>query len=239
LAEPLRPKPAQLALGAAFAGVVVAWPFFAQALAERLGVREFALAILAVGALSVLAMRGALPSDLAFRWTDSAALAALVLGAAWTGDEAFLRLVPAWIYVALARVFDASARAGNSVIERAAFAIQPYAPDFIRPYCRRLTRVWAAIFLANALAIAALALFAPLAWWRAWTGWLAWLAFTAISAGEFAVRKAHFRIYDDGPIDAFFERLFPAADTEMGRRSNEYKRQMRRALGRPERGKLR
>ncbi|HTO71126.1 MAG TPA: hypothetical protein VMR31_14790 [Myxococcota bacterium] len=237
MAELPRPSPAQLALGAAFAVAVVAWPFFAEALAERLGVRAFAGAILGVGVVSLVAMRGALPRDLAFRWSDSAVLGGLVAAAALSGQALWLWLVPAWIYAALARVFDASARAGNSVLERAAFLLQPHAPDFIRPYCRRVTRLWAALFLANALTIAALALFAPLAWWRAWTGWLVWPAFAAISAVEFAVRKIHFRSYDGGPIDSLFERFFPAADTEMGRRSNEYKSRMRRALGRPERGR--
>jgi uncharacterized membrane protein len=234
LASAGRPTAAQLALAALFGGIVVAWPFLAEAIAERIGVRPFAGAILALGAASALGMRGALPHDLAFRWSDSAVLGALVLCAAATGQAVFLWLVPAWIYVALARVFDASARAGDSVIERVAFAIQPYAPDFIRPYCRRVTRLWAGLFVANAAVIAALALFAPLAWWSAWTGWVGWLVFVAISAVEFAVRKLHFRIYDDNPLDRVFERWFPAADTEMGRRSNEYRLQMRRALGRPE-----
>ncbi|HXZ84233.1 MAG TPA: hypothetical protein VEI82_01975, partial [Myxococcota bacterium] len=231
------PSSAQLATGGAFAAVIVAWPFFAEAVAEFVGVRPFACAVLALGALSALGVRGALPAELHFRWLDTALLGGLVLAAALTGRPVFLWLVPAWIYAALARLFEASARAESSLIERAAFLLQPHAPEFIRPYCRRVTRLWAAIFLANALAIAALALFAPLAWWRAWTGWMVWPVFAAISAVEFAVRKAHFRIYDDGPVDAVFERLFPAADTEMGRRSNEYKREMRRALGRPERGR--
>jgi len=237
LANAARPTGAQLAIGGAVAVAVLGWPFLADVLAERMGVRAFACAVLALGALSALGVRRGLPAELRFAWLDSAGLAALVGAAALSGREVFLWLVPAWLYLALARLFEASARSGESLIERVAFAIQPYAPDFIRPYCRRVTRLWAGIFLANALAIAALALFAPLAWWRAWTGWMSWLAFIAISALEFAVRKAHFRIYDDGPLDAFFERLFPAAETEMGRRSNEYKSHMRRALGRPERGR--
>lgn len=237
MASAARPSAGQLAIGAAAVALVLGWPFAADALAERIGVRAFACAVLALGVLSALAMRRALPSELHFGWVESLGLAALVIAAAVSGAPVFLRLVPAWLYLALARLFDASARAGDSLIERVAFALQPYAPDFIRPYCRRVTRLWAGVFLANALAIAALALFAPLAWWRAWTGWLGWLVFIAISAVEFAVRKAHFRIYDDGPLDAVFERLFPATATEMGRRSNEYKSRMRRALGIPERGR--
>ena len=164
-------------------------------------------------------------------------LVALVALAFATGERVFLLLLPAWVYAALARIFAASLRGGGSVIERVAFAMQPYAPDFIRPWCRGVTRFWAAVFLANALLVAALALAAPLAWWRLYTGAIVWLVFAALSVVEFAARKAHFRNYDDGPIDLLFERFFPSDRTEMGRRAIAYKSQMRRSLGRPERGR--
>ena len=93
------------------------------------------------------------------------------------------------------------------------------------------------MFLLNALGIAALALFAPPAWWRAFTGWIVWLVFGVISLVEFVVRKTHFRNYDGGPIDSAFEFFFPADGNEMGRRANAYKGERRRALGRPERGR--
>ena len=60
--------------------------------------------------------------------------------------------------------------------------------------------------------------------------------FVALSLAEFVVRKAHFRNYDGGPLDTPFECFFPADQNEMGRRANAYKGEMRRSLGRPERG---
>jgi uncharacterized membrane protein len=137
------------------------------------------------------------------------------------------------VQLAIARVFWRSLRDGESIFERVAFGIQPYAPDFIRPYCRKSTAVWAWLFLANALAIAALALFAPPAWWSAFTGWLVWLVMAALAGADYVVRKLYFRIYFDRPLDRLLARWFPSENTEMGRRANEHRREMRLALGLP------
>ncbi len=224
-------------LGLAFAGLAVAWPLFAEWMVDRFGVRALAATLLGVSALSVRSARGALPAELALGTFYLAGLFALAALALATGERVFLLLIPAWVCAAVARVFAASLHGGGSVIERVAFMIQPHAPEFIRPYCRRVTVLYGAVFAATAVAIAALALFAPLAWWRAYAGWIAWLVFVGLFAVEFVVRKAHFRIYDDGPVDLLFERFFPAERTEMGRRANAHKIQMRRSLGRPERGR--
>jgi len=235
LTRPPRPSAGQLLLGLGFAALAVGWPLLSELMIERFGVRALAATLLGVGALSFRALGSALPAELSLGRIDSAVLLALVALALATGERVFLLLIPAWVYAALARIFAASLGGGGSVIERVAFVMQPYAPDFIRPYCRGVTRFWAAVFLANAVAVAALALFAPLAWWRAYTGWIAWLVFVALSAAEFCVRKAHFRNYDNGPIDLLFERFFPWERTELGRRAMAHKAAMRRSLGRPER----
>jgi uncharacterized membrane protein len=237
LTERLRPSAGQLVLGLAFAGLAVAWPLFSEWILGRFGVRALAATLIGVGGLSVRTARSALPAELALGAFYLAGLFALAALALASGERVFLLLIPAWVCAAIARIFAASLRGGGSVIERVAFMIQPHAPDFIRPYCRRATVLYGAVFAANALVIAALALFAPLAWWRAYAGWIAWVGFAALSAAEFMVRKAHFRIYDGGPVDLLFERFFPAERTEMGRRANAHKIQMRRSLGRPERGR--
>ena len=224
-------------LGLAFLGLAIAWPLFAEWIVARHGVRALAATLIGVGALSARSARGALPAELSLRAFDLAGLLALVLLALLTGASVFLLLLPAWIFAALARIFAASLRGGGSVIERVALLMVPHAPDFIRPYCRRVTLFWVGVFAANAVTIAALALLAPLPWWRANTGSIEWLEIVALAAVEFGVRKAHFRIYENGPVDLFFERLFPAERTEMGRRATAYKSQMRRSLGRPERGR--
>lgn len=222
-------------LGAAFAVLALAWPFIEDGLVTQFGVRALAVAFLALTALSLFAARGALPRDLSLGPLDTAAFVGLPLAAVLLGERAFLLLIPAWLYAALARIFAASLRAEHSLVERAAMRLEPNAPNFIGPYCRGVTALWASVFLLNALGIGALALFAPPAWWRAYTGWMVWLVFGAISLVEFAVRKVHFRNYDGGPIDTAFEFFFPADGNEMGRRANAYKGERRRELGRPER----
>jgi uncharacterized membrane protein len=128
---------------------------------------------------------------------DSLALLLLVGAAAATGERVFLLLVPAWVQLALARMFWRSVRDGESIFERVAFGIQPYAPDFIRPYCRRSTSAWAGFFLLNALLIASLALFGPLAWWRGFTGWIVWLAMGRARGRRLGGAQLYFRIYFD------------------------------------------
>ena len=93
-------------------------------------------AFLAPTSLSLLAARGALPRDLSLGWLDSAAFVGLPLAAALTGERVFLLLIPAWLYAALARIFAASLRGEQSLVERAAMRLEPNAPGFIGPYCR-------------------------------------------------------------------------------------------------------
>ena len=158
---------------------------------------------------------------------------ALVALAAATGDARCLRLVPAWVYASLAALFAASLRGPGSILERAARWLVPEAPEFIRGYCRALTGVWVAIFLAVALAVAGLALAAdPAAWWR-FTARDAWLAMGAFSALEFLVRKTWFRNYfHGGPFERLWSRLFPAERTARGRRSLAYIEAYRAELAR-------
>jgi uncharacterized membrane protein len=231
--ELLHPSARQLAAGAAVVSLAFVWPLVSEPLVAWLGVRALACALVLVSALALLVVGRALPRGVALARGDSLALLALVGAAAATGAREFLLLVPAWVQLALARLFWRSVREGESIFERVAFALQPYAPDFIRPYCRKATTLWAGVFLANALVIAALALAGPLAWWQAFTGWIVWLAMGAISAGDYVVRKLYFRIYFDRPIDRLLARWFPAENTAMGRRANAHRREMRLALGLP------
>jgi len=236
LADPERPRLLEVGAALFWAAFVLVWPFVEDPLVARFGVRPFAAWFLANLLLFPTASRR-LPPELSLGWIDLAAFLVLIAGAIATDARVFLSLLPAWIYASLARIFAASLRTDASVVERVALRLEPNAPEFIRPYCRAITGFWAAVFLLNALGIAALALFAPPAWWRAYTGWICWLVFAALSAVEFVVRKIHFRNYDGGPIDSAFEFFFPADGNEMGRRANAYKGEMRRAQGRPERGR--
>ncbi len=209
------------------------WPLGSSWLVDRFGVRALSSALLFVSIGSLVALGRAVPRDLALGRSDSLALITLVGASALSGERVFLLLVPAFVQLALARIFWRSVRSGDSIFERVAFAIQPYAPDFIRPYCRTSTRLWAGLFLANALAIVALSLAATLEYWQAFTGWIVWLAMALVAGTDFVVRKLYFRLYGDGPLDRWLARWLPAENTEMGRRSNAYRRARRISLGIP------
>jgi uncharacterized membrane protein len=235
LASPARPPLGALLLGFAFAVLAVAWPIVSERIIETLGVRPFALGLALLWLAGLVAARGRLRAELGLHPLESLVPIALALAAAATGAHVLLLLLPVWVYAALSRVFAASLRGESSLVEQGALLMQPNAPDFIRPYCRAVTRLWATAFALNALLIAALALAAPLAWWRAYTGWITWLVLGSLALGEFVVRKVTFRNYDDGPLDRLFELVFPADGTEMSRRANAYKGAKRRSLGRAER----
>jgi uncharacterized membrane protein len=125
-----------------------------------------------------------------------------------------------------------SSLGGTPFIERVARQIQPAAPEFIAPYCRRVTVLWAIVFACNAIVLGVWALRLPVERWE----WLAsrgvWTWMGAITAAEFLVRKTYFRNYwYRGPFERLWSRWFPAEATAMGRRSAEHIRETRRKLG--------
>jgi uncharacterized membrane protein len=206
--------------------VLVGFPPLVEAARERLGIRGVAAALLAAGVPLALALRGRRgPAPLG----AGALLPPLVLAlAALTGTEVFLRLVPAAVCAAVALAFAASLGAPQSLIELAIRALVPAAPDFVAGYCRGLTLFWAVFFAASSLLGAWLAIVGPLEGWRAWTGWGNLAAMLAVSGPEFLIRKTWFRYYfHGGPFDRLWSRLFPAENTERGRRSLEAIRRWR------------
>jgi uncharacterized membrane protein len=145
-----------------------------------------------------------------------------------------MMLIPAAIHGAISFLFFASLRGGLSLVERAAKMIQPVAPDFIGPYCRRVTVLWGVVMALDAALLAVLALTASAETWRAVAGGWIWGWLGAVSAVEFLVRKTYFRNYwYRGPFERVWERLFPADATPMGRRSAAYIRRLRELTNQP------
>ena len=158
----------------------------------QLGVRALAAAFLALSALARSSPRAARcrASCRSARSTRPRCSSAV----ARRGRDRRARVPAARPGVALRRARADLRRAACATASRAwssarRCGLEPNAPDFIGPYCRGVTALWAVVFLLNALGIAALALFAPPAWWRAYTGWIVWLVFGALSLVEFVVRK--------------------------------------------------
>jgi uncharacterized membrane protein len=197
-------------------------PYLLDGALARFGVRGVCAALLALGAVSFALGGRARSSFGVVAWPGLALAGVLALGLA-SGERAALRLVPAFVYVGLAATFHASLAREDSAIERAARFIVPETPDFVRGYCRKLTGFWVAFFALCAALIAALALAGPEPAWRAVTGWGIYVAMLLVSALEFFVRKTWFRYYfHGGAFDRLWARLFPAENTEQGRRSAAY-----------------
>ncbi len=201
---------------------LLTFPYLLDGALARFGVRRVCSALLALGAVS-FGLGGHARSSLGVvAWPGLAIAGVLALGLA-SGERSALLLVPAFVYAGLAVTFHASLAREDSIIERAARFIVPETPDFVRSYCRKLTSFWVAFFALSAALIAALALAGPAAAWRAVTGWGIYAAMLLTSALEFFVRKTWFRYYfHGGAFDRFWARLFPAENTEQGRRSAAY-----------------
>jgi uncharacterized membrane protein len=219
-------------LAAALGVGLLVYPFLVEGLIARLGVRASCGALLAVS-LASLALGARARSALgAPVWPGLAIAAVLGLGAI-TGQRGALLLIPALVYLGLADLFRRSLVREDSIIERAARWAVPAAPDFIRAYCRGVTALWAGLLAACAVAIAGLALAGSAQSWQTVTGWGIYALMLGVCAIEFFVRKTWFRYYyHGGPFDRLWSRLFPADNTEQGRRSAEYIRRFREEAAR-------
>jgi len=217
-----------LLIGAAMLAAML-YPLLLESLLENFGRFAVSVAIAlmaAVSAISPLRSGGPLVSLVA-----RAAVALLAASAALGAGMVPLLLIPACIHAALGWIFLASLRSDVSLVELGARMIQPVAPDFIGPYCRRVTAMWGVVLLVNAFVLGALALGSAMETWASAAGVGIWTWIGAISLVEFLVRKTYFRnYYYGGPFERVWSKLFPADATPMGRRSQDYIRLVREKL---------
>lgn len=211
--------------------LAVAYPLAAARAVEAFGPRAVGAALLALGLTGVaLSRRRSIPGFGPRLRVLAVALPGLALLA---GDARFLALVPAAIQAVLCGLFLGSLRGGGSILAQAARTLEPYAPDFIDPYCRKATLVFAALFALQAATLAVLGVAAPGPGWALRASLVSWAPLLACTAVEFLVRKAWFRNYSDTPWDRVLRVLFPPENTAQGRRSLEWIRQKRAELGLP------
>jgi uncharacterized membrane protein len=234
--EPPRIKPPPALVTAVGIGALLAtvYPPAAERALLSVGVRPVAWVLLGIGAVSLLAWKrldatGRVPV------TSRAALLLLPAASVVTGGELFLRLVPAAIQLGIAALFLHSLQGGGSLFLDAARSLHPYAPDFIAPYCRKSTALFAGIFIAQGLGVAWLAFHPEMndPSWGFASGVLVWIPTLVATGADWLVRKWWFRYYGPGPVDRVLRILLPPENTEAGRRSLEYIRRMRAELGMP------
>lgn len=117
---------------------------------------------------------------------------ALVLTAA-LDRQGFALAAPAAINAVLLATFGSTLRPGAvPMIERfARLQVADPSPEQ-RAWCRAWTRIWCAFFALNGAVAAALALWAPLAWWALYNGLLSYLLSGALLGGEWLLRRRRF-----------------------------------------------
>ncbi len=227
----IRPPPALVTAVGVGALLATVYPLLVARALAAWGVRPVASTLLASG-VAALGLWRLLDRDGRAPVAVRALPLALPLWAALSGDALPLRLVPPVIQLGLAALFLISLRGGGSVFYDAARALHPYAPDFIAPYCRKSTAVFAGVLALQGAAATWLAFDPPQSWSFA-SGIAIWTPLCVASAIDWIVRKWWFRYYGPGPLDQLLRRLLPPENTATGRRSLEYIRRMRAQLGMP------
>ncbi|MEE8507459.1 MAG: hypothetical protein V3T07_00215 [Myxococcota bacterium] len=221
-ARSLRLTTREIAAGVLQALFYLAYPLVLYLAQTRLETRPIAALILALYVVTfAFRVRG---SKTEF-WSilrPHLPLGVLIAIALALGERTLLLLLPSLVSLYVFGTFAWTLRQGPSMIERFARMVEDDLPPFTFRYCRRVTIVWCGFLGLNAIGVAGLALFGPVAWWAAYTGLVFYLLLGLLLGTEFCFRKLWFRYYGDGPTDRLLARFFPAEQTANGRRSLAY-----------------
>jgi len=192
--------------------LVIAYPAAIYLGITHLGPRTLGLALLALLVPNlVLRLAQAPPEHRRVVVRLPLAIAALVgLGAA-LAEPRFYLILPVLVNLTLLASFAGSLRGPVSLVERYARLQDPDFPEGGPAYCRRVTVAWCWFFAANAVAGAALAVFAPVSWWALYTGVLAYILVGLGFTIEFLVRKRVFQRFGDSLPDRLLARLLRRA----------------------------
>jgi uncharacterized membrane protein len=126
-----------------------------------------------------------------------AACAALGWLVATVGGRPLLYAPSVLIPAALCWFFGRTLRAGRQpLVAAVALAARPATPDYLLRYSRRLTQMWAGIFVAMCAWDLGLALFAPHAAWSFMANFANYLVIGLAVVGEYLFRRLRFRAYD-------------------------------------------
>jgi len=141
----------------------------------------------------------------------AAVVAVSVASLVWNDPRALL-LTPTLVNLALLVAFASSFSKRETLIETLALAQAGTLSAEEHRYCRRLTAVWCAFFLGNAVVSTGLALGSAREVWALYTGLVAYVLMGLLFAAEFIYRHWRFRRYVGLPTDALLQRIFPPDD---------------------------
>lgn len=206
--------------------LVLAYPFLVLAGLDHASARTIGALLLGLVVVATLAGggRGSWIARLALQRFGVVVL--LALTAAATDHPVALMLLPSATSLLLFYVFASSLRANQSIVAQfAAAAHDGRFPDFLLPYCRRVTQAWCGFFVANAVVAALLALAASPRTWALYTGGVAYALVAAMALAEYVLHKVLFRFYEDRWDDRLWRHAFPPEGSELGRRTLAWQRE--------------
>jgi uncharacterized membrane protein len=182
---------------------LAALPFVVLLAGGRFGTKAGAAVVLVLVAPGLVrtAMRAVKhPGGLGFGLP--AGIIGLLILAAAMKDARYVLAYPTLVNGALLLQFGGSLWRGPPVVERLArLQVPNLSPEEVR-YCRTVTVVWCAFFVANGATVTTLALLAPRSWWAAYAGGVSYLLVGILFSGEYVVRKMRFGRFGAGLIDS-------------------------------------
>lgn len=154
--------------------------------------RQMALFILAI--LLPLAVRRFYRAQSAQRWVVAQAPAAaisLMLVSAILDDARFILALPVLVNILFLLSFSRTLST-QPMAERYARMVHADLSAAEIQHCRQVTVIWCCFFVVNGIAAAALALFAPFAWWAVYTGIIGYALMGLLFIAEYLVRISRF-----------------------------------------------
>ncbi len=212
---------------------VASYPFVLVAGLDHLAARTIGACALAI-VLAAFAVSGTGRKRLVYLLVRRFGILVVLLAIATATDEpVLLKLLPSLTSLWLLATFSLTLRERHSMVEQFAIASHDGFPDFLLPYCRRVTWVWCGFFLVNAIVGIVLAIAGTPREWALYTGAISYLLVGLLAAGEYVFHKSRFRFYEDGWADGIWRRFCPPERTALGRRTLDWQ-VARRQLARPE-----
>lgn len=172
--------------------VSVAYPVIVYALRASV----MPLVFVALAEALLLLRLVTLPTHLVRDWRRPL-LVALVLLPVLAALDAGLasRAYPVLLSLAAAAAFAVTLWQPPSLIERLARLQHGDLPPEGQLYCRRLTMIWTAWLVINAIVAAALAVMGPDEYWALWTGLISYGVMGLLFAGDYILRQTVYRSF--------------------------------------------
>lgn len=134
----------------------------------------------------------------------------VVVVSSWLAEPRLLLLLPALINAVFLVTFGSTLRPGAvPMVERFARLIDGDLSSAQQAYCRTVTWVWCAFFVANGGTALALALWASVRLWTLYTGLIAYVLMGLLFAAEYSVRSFLFRAQGRGLLAKRLGAIFP------------------------------